>query len=83
MGLAKSVQEVVAATLSNLGLAVPANIIQIMLLKDGYFVGHKFPYDGGYAIMRVGCDTIEFYTEDGKLLKTTAIEVRADKEAAA
>ncbi len=43
MGLAKSVQEVVAATLSNLGLAVPANIVQIMLLKDGYFSRLQIP----------------------------------------
>jgi hypothetical protein len=83
MGLSKSMNEVIAATLSNLGRTAPANIVQTILLKDDFFVGYKCRYDGGYAIMRAGSSTIEFYTEDGKLLTTAAIEVDADKEAAA
>ena len=74
MGLSKSINEVVAATLSNLGLTAPANIVQTILLKDDFFVGYKCRYDGGYAIMRAGCNSIEFYAEDGRLLTTAAIE---------
>ena len=49
-------------------------------MYDGYFVGWKCRYDGGYAIFRVGGGTIEFYDEQGTLLKTVA--VGTDREAA-
>ena len=67
----QSIQEMVAATLAELGLPAPTNFIQTILMKDGYFVGHKLRYDGGYAILRAG-GTIEFYDEQGRLLKTDA-----------
>jgi hypothetical protein len=70
----KSIQDLLAASLTELGLPAPANIIQTMLMKDGYFVGHKLRYDGGHAIWRAGGDTIELYDEQGKLLKTVGIE---------
>ena len=69
-----SIHDVLAATLSELGLPAPTNLIQTMLMKDRYFVGWKFRYDGGYAIMRAGTNTIEFYDEQGTLLKTVALE---------
>jgi len=52
-----------------------------MLMRDGYFVGWKFHYDGGYAIRWAGDDKMEFYDQQGTLLKTVAVE--AEKEAAA
>ena len=75
-----SIHDLVAVTLADLSLPAPTNIIQTMLMHDGYFVGWKFRYDGGYAIMRAGANTIEFYDEQGTLLKTVAIE--ADQKAA-
>ena len=39
----QSIPERVAATLSELGLPAPTNIIQTMLMHDGYFVGWKVP----------------------------------------
>lgn len=81
MDLSQSIGEVLATTLNDLGLPTPADIIQTVLLKDRYFVGHKYRHDGGYAIMRAGSNTIEFYTADDKLLTSVAIET--DKGAAA
>jgi hypothetical protein len=70
----QSIQERVAVTLAELGLPTPTNIIQTMLLKDGYFVGHKLRYDGGHAILLAGGSSIEFYDGEGKLLKTVVLE---------
>ena len=81
MGASASIHDLVGATLSELGLPVPPDIMQTMLMKDGYFVGYKFRYDGGYATLQAGSSTIEFHDEQGKLLKTAAID--ADKGAAA
>lgn len=65
--------DLVALTLAGLGLPGPTNMTQAMLIKDGYFVGWKFRYDGGHAIARDGSDTIEFYGERGTPLKTVTL----------
>ena len=70
----QSIQERVAATLGELGLPAPANVLQTMLMKDSYFVGWRFHYDGGYAIWWAGDDTLELYDEQGTLLKTVALD---------
>jgi len=75
-----SIPELMAATLTELGLPAPTNIIQTMLLHDGYFVGWKLRYDGGHAIVRAGGNTIELFDEQGTPLKTVVLET--EKEAA-
>jgi hypothetical protein len=73
-----SIQERVAAALSELGLPAPTNLIQTMLIHDGYFVGWKFRYDGGYAVLRAGSNTIEFYDEQETLFKRVALKTERD-----
>ena len=68
-----SIQDLVAPILAELGLPVPTNFIQTMLMKDGYFVGWKFRYDGGYAVLHTGGTTVELFDEQGKVLKTVAL----------
>jgi hypothetical protein len=68
-----SIHDLVAATLAELGLPVPANIIQTMLMRDRYFAGWKFRFDDGYAVLRSGANSIEFYDEQGTVLKTAAL----------
>ena len=70
----QSIHERVVATPTELGMPAPSDFHQTMLMKDRRFVGHKFCYDGGYAILRVDSNTLELYDEQGKLLKTVAIE---------
>jgi hypothetical protein len=69
----QSILNLVVATLSELGLPAPTNIIPTMLTRDDYFAGHKLRYDGGCAILRAANNVIEFYDEQGKLLKTVNI----------
>ena len=63
-------QEEIAATLADLSLPTPTNLIQTMLMKDGYFVGWKFRYDGGYAVLLSDSGTMELFDERGTVLKT-------------
>ena len=70
----QSIPERVSATLAKFGLPAPTNVIQTMLMHDGYFVGHKLRYDGGCAIFWAASDAIEFYDEQGKLLRTVGLE---------
>lgn len=76
-----SIHNVLTATLANLGLPAPTNLVQTMLMHGGYFVGWKLRYDGGYAIFLTGGNTMEFYDEQKTLLKTVGLE--AGKEVAA
>ena len=55
MDISSSIHDLVAATLTELGLPAPSNMIQTMLMKDRYFVGHKFRYDGGYPTTHETC----------------------------
>jgi hypothetical protein len=75
-----AIQNLVAATLTELGLPTPINLIQTMLMRDGYFFGHKFRYDGGHAILQADGNTIDFYDEKGMLLN--AIMLETEREAA-
>lgn len=70
----KSLPDLVAATLAELGLPAPTDIIQTMLMKDGYFVGWKLRYDGGHALLSAGGTTIEVYNGQGTLVKTVGLE---------
>ncbi len=81
MDVSKSMGEVVTAALSDLGLPAPADIIQTVLLKNHRFVGYKYRYDGGYAIVQAGGNVVKFFSEDGKSLTSATIET--EKEAAA
>jgi hypothetical protein len=70
----ESTLQLVAAALADLGQPTPTNLIQTMLMKDGYFVGWKFRYDGGYAILNVSGNSVELFDEQGKLLKAVMVE---------
>jgi len=75
------INEVLTATLCDLGQPAPNYILQTLLLKDGHFIGHKYRYDGGYAVLQAGGNAIQFFDDDGKPLTNVAID--ADKGAAA
>ena len=74
----KSIHELVVSTLAELGLPVPTNFLKTMLMQDGYFVGWKFRYDGGYAILHASRNTMEFYDGQGTLLKTVGMEANRE-----
>ena len=81
MSESASIHDLVAATLTELRLPASTNVIQTMLMKDGYFVGHKLRYDGGYAVMRASSGTIESYDDQDNLLKTVALEAEKGEAA--
>lgn len=72
------IQKRIAAALQEFGLLVPDKIVQTMLLKDRFFVGWKFRYDGGHALQRAGSLDLELYDEHGSLLKTVALDQERD-----
>ena len=74
--MAASIAELLAPTLTALGLPAPDDVIQTMLVKERYFVGHKFRYAGGHAFLKAGANTLELYDEQGTLLRTVALDTQ-------
>jgi hypothetical protein len=73
----ESVSEVVAAALRGMGLeADEAALNRTILIRDGNFVGHKFRFDGGYALWLAEKGVLEVYTDSGNM-KTASEEKRA------
>lgn len=60
------IQERLAEILTKLGLQPPTELVQTLLMKDGYFAGYKYRYDDGFAILNG--DTIEVFDADGQSL---------------
>jgi hypothetical protein len=81
MALSASLYDVLTKTLVELGMTPPSGFIQTMLLKNRYFAGYKFRYDGGYAILHANSKSLLLFDDDGTQLK--AVPVGAPKDAAA
>jgi hypothetical protein len=77
----ESLKESLQTALSELGKSGPANIIQTMLLKYRFFVGWKFRYDGGYAILHAKNGSLEVFDEQGALLRTVAVAASKNEAA--
>ena len=80
LGNMEEVQDLVAATLREMGICVAP--MRTILIQKGYFVGHKYRFDGGWAIRLAGKKVIEVYDDDGNLLKTVSLEETDKKDAA-
>jgi hypothetical protein len=81
MGRAHSIQDDVTAVLTEMGI-LTASLVHTILLREKYFVGHKFRFDGGYAIWLAETNSVEVYDDGKKSLKTVAFPSDG-KEAAA
>jgi hypothetical protein len=68
------IYDLVVATFFKLGMPPPIDVWETLLIEDGIFIGHKYRCDGGYAIWASGWSAIEFYDEDGKLMKKVAVK---------
>ena len=75
-GVNESVQDVVIATLTEMGLCpAPSSLLRTFALSEGRLVAQKFFYEGGYAVWVAGCGTVSFYDEDGGLLGSVGLGV--------
>jgi hypothetical protein len=70
----------VTAALSEMGSCVAP--MRTILIQKGYFIGHKYCFDGGYAVSLIEKNVIEIYDDEGEVLKTVSLE-ETGKESAA
>jgi hypothetical protein len=74
------VHDFVTATLEEMGIC--AAPMRTILIQEGYFVGYKYRFDGGYAVWLVEKNVIEVHDNAGKLLNTVSL-VETEKNSAA
>lgn len=72
MGEGVGGHDLVMATLAEMGVC--AAPMRTILIRNGYFLGHKYGFHGGYAVLLRETNVIEIYDDDGQLQKTVALE---------
>jgi hypothetical protein len=72
--------DIVTATLAEMGVCTAPT--RTILIQKGYFVGHKYHFDGGYAVRLAAKNAVEIYGDEGKLLKTVSLEETDKKDVA-
>ena len=78
-----AIQLVVAATLKDAGLIAGEVALQrTILVQNGYYVGLKFRYDGGYAVWLAESNEIKVHDENGTLLKSVCLNTTGAEKAA-
>ncbi len=64
-----SVYDAVMSVIRETGIDDTA-LVRTLLMRDNDFAGRKYCYTGGFALCMAGNHAIEFYDDDGELLKT-------------
>jgi hypothetical protein len=82
MSKSKSIYDVVVATLAEMGVPSPDEVIETLMVRDGAFVGHVFRYEGGHATWWLGSPTIEFHDETGNMVNIVSRMASKKGEAA-
>ena len=79
----QSVPDLVIDTLKEMGIfPPPGSILHTFALAEGRLVAEKFHYDDGYAVWVADASKVDFYDDEGTLLKTVNVEA-TQKETAA
>jgi hypothetical protein len=76
-----SLDQLLAKNFTELG-ASEASPTQTILIKDRYFVGHRYRCGELQAVVLAGATVIEFYDKTGRLLKSVGLEETEKKIAA-
>ncbi|MDY0170304.1 MAG: hypothetical protein RBS80_27415 [Thermoguttaceae bacterium] len=79
-GPARSIPDVVADVLAEIGIAADS-LLRTILIQDGYLLGEKYAFDGGYVIWMANCNRVKVFKDDGTLLKMVVVEDETDTAA--
>ncbi|NLY01432.1 MAG: hypothetical protein GXY83_35520 [Rhodopirellula sp.] len=77
-----AVFQIVAAGFAELGAADPQAIGRTLLLRDGYFVGHRFRCGGLQAILLPESESVEFFDAEGGPLRSVPLPQAESRKAA-
>ena len=78
-----TIQRTVLDALSELGVSDPTMSEEVVLTRGGYYVGHRFLFDGIQAVWLAGEGVIRVHADDGTLLRTVEVGQGPSREKAA
>jgi hypothetical protein len=78
----ESIDCLVVSGFEELGAGDPQAYTYRILLRDRFFLGHRFECEGFEAIFRAEEGILEFYNQDGVLLKTISLHGEVMRKAA-
>ncbi len=64
-----SVYDAVISVIREMGIE-DTSLVRTILIRDNCYAGRKYYYTGGFALCMAGSGVIEFYSDNGELLKT-------------
>jgi hypothetical protein len=67
------IYDLVVRTLADLGVNNPEDIVPTLMIRDGSFLGHRFRYEGGYAVWWIGSPSVEFRDAQGRLVMMASV----------
>ena len=73
MSQTPSIYDLVADALKEMGIATAA-LARTLLLRNRHFVGHKYRFEGGYAVWLAEKNVMEVYDESGKVFTTVVVQ---------
>jgi hypothetical protein len=79
---AAPLHQTIAAALSELGLPEQPCRSTSFLVQDGYCTGQRFRFDEIEAIWLIAEKVVQFYDENGRLLKSVSVGTVEDRKAA-
>lgn len=68
---------------AELGLSAPESFSRTILLRDGRLAGQRFECGGVQAVMLLEVDTVDFYGEEGQLVKSIPLVPQTEMKKAA
>ena len=74
-------QQLAAAREAVLQVAGESDLSEVILIKDGYYAGHRFAFEGGYAVWFLDEQQVKIHRHDGALLKVVLMG-KVDRRAA-
>ena len=70
----KTIRELMTAALVKAELPIPSDFVATMLLKDRFFVGYKFRYEGGFGILHADSTTVQLCDDEGNPIQSVVLE---------
>jgi len=73
MAQSKPIHDIIVDILKERGTPAKEPLYRTVLVQDGYFVGHKYRFDGGHVIWMPETSLVEVYDQEGKLQKSVKV----------
>ncbi len=72
--LTEEIRQHARRRLEEMGAAPQADLVETILIRDGYYCGRRFSCDGFSAVWFVEETQVKFYHRDGRVVTSCSVE---------